>query len=166
MKSLFYLILVVIPLLITSSAISATTNCKTNNVYQPYSTPFACQQDSNEVTPSAVSTINFEYQQPHTQCTIVTSKPETVYLNHYVNCQQNTTKTTTRKIQLAAGANVIDFSSSCYQDSNANHANLFFENQDSGTRPSVMVSCTSVGKAAGKGKEATLRDNFASLGVL
>ena len=73
-------------------------NCKTNNVYSAYEVPFSCQQNNQELTPSAIDTVNFRYQQANNRCTIVSNKAETVYLNHFVNCKENATRTTTRKI--------------------------------------------------------------------
>lgn len=150
----------------TSSAF-AGGSCKTNNVYSAYEVPFACKQDNQAVTPSAVDTVNFRYQQASNRCTIVSNKPETVYLNHFVSCKDNATRNTTRKIQLNAGANVVDFSSSCYKDTSANQANLFFEKRENGEQPVMMISCTQLDNSNAAGnKDAAISNNFKSLSVL
>lgn len=152
---------------LSASSAFAADSCKTNNVYSAYEVPFTCQQDNQALTTSAVDTVNFRYQQASNRCTIVSNKPETVYLNHYVSCKENATRNTTRKIQLTAGANVVDFSSSCYRDSSSNQANLFFEKRENGAQPVMMISCTKHDTGnADSSKDAAFGDNFKSLSVL
>lgn len=118
-------------------------NCSSNNIYNAYQSDFSCNYVDSKLSLSSVDTINFHYTSANTVCTIISKKPETIYLNHYINCDGNAAHPVSRKINLVTGTNTIRFKSSCFKDNNNNQANLFFDKQDKNRTATMMISCSS-----------------------
>jgi nitroimidazol reductase NimA-like FMN-containing flavoprotein (pyridoxamine 5'-phosphate oxidase superfamily) len=154
-----------IALLLTSN-LAAASNCKLNNIYEPYSVPFNCGVKNQQLTKANVNTVNFHYTQQQNHCTVISNTAQTMYLNHNVNCGKNSATMKSRKIELSAGENSVDFESTCYKDSNNNQANFYIDHDYKTTAPKLMISCVANNKAVGPMDDYDSTNNVPSVGAV